>query len=109
MYLKIKNKKIEIVELNSFKERFKGLKFVLEPIDYGVKFPHKKWISTNFLCQKIDVVFTDEEDKIIDMLENVKSEKYLGKWKCRNIYFLPLNTIKDLKLGEKMPLKDEKN
>ena len=31
MYLQVKNKKIKIIELTGFWNRFKGLKFVLEP------------------------------------------------------------------------------
>ena len=53
MYLKIKNKKIKIIKLDSFWKRFKGLKFVLEPIDYGVMFPKKKTITTDFLCKEL--------------------------------------------------------
>ena len=36
MYLKINNKKIKIKELNTFKEKFKSLKFNLHTIDYGI-------------------------------------------------------------------------
>lgn len=104
MYLKIKNKKIEIIELNKFSERFKSLKFVLEKIDYGLYFPNKRWISTNFLCQNIDIALTDKNDIIISLLENVRSEKYIFKYRTKNIYFLPLDTVKYLKLGEKIPI-----
>ena len=104
MYLKIKNKKIEIIELNKFSERFKGLKFVLEKIDYGVYFPNKRWISTNFLCQNIDVVLTDKNNLIISLIENIRSEKYIFKFRTRNIYFLPLETAKYLKIGQKIPI-----
>ena len=75
MYLQIKNKKIKIFELNKFTERFKGLKFTLQTIDYGLYFPNKRWISTNFLCQNIDIALTDKNDTIIFLLENIKSEK----------------------------------
>ena len=37
MYLQIKKKKIKIIELKGFWNRFKGLKFILEPINYGIK------------------------------------------------------------------------
>ncbi len=104
MYLKIKNKKIELYELTSFSERFKGLKFVLEKIDYGLYFPNKRWISTNFLCQNIDIVLTDKNNIIISLLENVRSEKYIFKFKTKNIYFLPLGTAKELKLNTKIPI-----
>ena len=56
MYLQVKRKKIKIIELKGFWNRFKGLKFVLEPIDYGVKFSkkeiyhHKLFMSKNRYC-----------------------------------------------------------
>lgn len=108
MYLKVKKKKIEIKELTRFWDRFKGLKFVLAPIDYGVKFPKKRFVSTDFLCQKIDIILTDKENIILYMYENFKSEKHIfPKRKVYNVYFLPLNTAKFLKIGEKLNIKEK--
>lgn len=108
MYLKIKKKKIEIRNLTGFWERFKGLKFVLEQIDYGVKFPKKRTITTNFLCQLIDVALTDKNDKILYLYEDFRTERRIfPRWKVRNIYFLPVGTAKELVIGEKMPIVDE--
>lgn len=105
MYLKIKKKKIEIIEPVGFWNRFKGLKFVLDPIDYGMRFSKKKFVTTNFLCQKIDIVLTDKEDNILYLYENFKSEKYiLPKRKVYHVYFLPLNTVKELKVNTKLNL-----
>ncbi len=109
MYLQVKRKKIKIIELTKFWDRFKGLKFVLEPLDYGIKFPKKKFVTTNFLCQRIDIVLTDKEDNILYMYQNIKSEKYiLPKRKVYNVYFLPKNTVKDLKLHTKLKIVTEK-
>ncbi len=105
MYLQVKRKKIKLIELTGFWNRFKGLKFVLEPIDYGIKFPKKKFVTTNFLCQKIDIVLTDKEDNILYMYENMKTEKYIfPKKKVYNVYFLPLNTVKDLEPNTKLKI-----
>ena len=38
------------------------------------------------------------------LYENVKSEKRIFKWKSKYIYYLPLNTVKHLKVGEKLIL-----
>ena len=65
MYIKVKTKKIKLVEANTFWERLKGLKFVLGPLDYGVRFPKKRSSNTNFLFEKIDVILTDKEDTIL--------------------------------------------
>lgn len=108
MKLKIKNKRIKIVELNTFWERFKGLKFVLEPIDYGVRFPHKRFSTTNFLCQKIDVILTDKDDTILYLYEKFGSEKYiLPKRKVYYTYFLPVGIAQMLKIGEKLEIVDK--
>ena len=42
MYITVKNRKVKLVEANTFWERLKGLKFVLGPLTYGVRFPNKK-------------------------------------------------------------------
>ncbi len=108
MYLKVKNKKIKIIQPQGFWNRFKGLKFVLEPIDYGLRFTKKKFVTTNFLCQKIDIILTDKDDKILYIYEKMKTEKYIfPKRKVYNVYFLPLNTAKNFKLNEKLNLIEE--
>ena len=96
MYIKVNNKKIEIIDCTSFKQRFKSLKFVLEPIDYGIRLSKKKFISTYFFCQRVDICVTDKDNKIIGLFENVKSEKKKIMFKSYNIYYLPLGTVKHL-------------
>ena len=105
MYIRVKNKKIEIVEKNSFWDRFKGLKFVLEPIDYVVKFPRKNWFNSNFLCQMVDVVFTDKDEKIVYIKENFRTEKtILPKHNASNVYLFPLGTSKNFKIGQQIKI-----
>ncbi len=101
MYIKINRKKLPIIEKRKFWERFVGLKFVLEPIDYGVKYPKRKWFNTNFLCQRVDIVLTDKEDKICYIYENFNTEKTIfPKHKVYNVYLLPLGSSTNLKIGE---------
>jgi hypothetical protein len=102
MYLKVNNKKIEIKEYNKFSERFKSFKFYLEKIDYGIKIPNKRRASTYFFCQRVDICFTDKDDKILYLYKDIKSEKKIFKFKAKNIYYLPLDTCKYLKVGEKL-------
>lgn len=106
MYLKIKDKKIEIKELKTFKDKFKSLKFVFEPIDYGIKISNKHLASTYFFCQRIDICYTDNDNLITYLHENIKSEKNIFHTKKGNIYYLPLNTVKNLKIGEKLNIKN---
>lgn len=105
MYIKINKQKTEIKEYTKFTEKFKSLKFVLDKIDYGIKIPNKKLANTTFFCQRVDICFTDKDDKIIALYENVKTEKRIIKLKAKNIYYLPLNTVKYLNKEEKFPLK----
>ena len=42
MILKCNKKEIEIKEYLSLKQQLKSLKFVLEPITYGIKIPNKR-------------------------------------------------------------------
>ena len=103
MYLQVKRKKIKLIELTKFWDRFKGLKFVFEPLNYAIRFPKKKFVTTNFLCQKIDIVLTDKEDNILYMYENMKTEKYIfPKRKVYNVYFLPINNVKNLTKNTKL-------
>ena len=109
MYIKMKNKKVKLVEANTFWERLKGLKFVLGPLEYGVRFPKKKSSNTNFLFERIDVILTDKDDKILYLIENLGTEKKVRRKKyVYNTYFVPRGTVKDLKVGDTLNLVVEK-
>ena len=102
MYLRINNKKIEIKELLTFKDKLKSLRFNLYKIDYGIRRNNKKIASTYMFCQKVDICFTNKENIIIALYENVKPENRYIKFKSKYIYYLPLDTVKYLKVGEKL-------
>ena len=103
MYIKIKNKKYKVVELTKFWERFKGIKFNLDKIDYIIQFPKKRFVSTDFICQKIDIILADKEENVLHIYENFPSEKYIfPKKNVYNVYFLPVGLSKDIKLNTKL-------
>ena len=105
MYIKIKNKKVILHEANTFWERLKGLKFVLGPLTYGVRFPKKKRSNTNFLFERIDVILTDKDEKIIHLIENLGTEKKVRRKKhVYNTYFVPRGTVEHLKVGDTLNL-----
>ena len=109
MYIKINDKKVKLIEANTFFQRLKGLKFVLGPLNYGVRFPKKKSSNTNFLFEKIDVILTDKDEKILFLFEKVGTERKIRRRKnVYNTYFVPVNTVKDLKVGETLALVVEK-
>lgn len=107
MYIKVNNKKIEIFEYTKKLDKFKSLKFVLEKIDYGIKIPKKHLISTYFFCQRVDICVTNKDNIIIKLYENIKSEKRKFIAKAYNIYYLPLNSCKHLKIGESLIAKEK--
>ena len=102
MYLRINNKKLEVKELLTLKDKIKSLRFNLYKIDYGIRRNNKKLASTYMFCQRVDICFTNKENVIIALYENVKSEKRYFKFRSKYIYYLPLNTVKHLKVGEKL-------
>lgn len=100
-------KKIVIKSCANFSERFKSFKFYLEPIKSGLYFPNKKLASTYFFCQKVDICFTDKDDRIIALYNEVRSEKMIIKFKAKNIYYLPLGSCSLLKVGDILKQKKE--
>lgn len=110
MYIKIKNKKVKLIEANTFWERVKGLKFVLGPLKYGVRFPKKKSSNTNFLFENVDVILTDKEEKILFLISNLGTERKIRRRKnVYNTYFVPVGTVNDLKLGDVLKVVVEKD
>ena len=104
MKLKRKNQKIEIKVCDNFSSRFKSLKFYLEKLDFGLYFPKRKFANTYFFCQRVDLCFTDKEEKIKYLFQNVKSEKIIWKRKSKNLYILPRNSTKDWEVGESLKI-----
>ena len=104
MYLKIKNKKIKILKYTKFKDRFKSLKFHLNEIDFGIKMPNKRIANTYFFCQRVDICFTDKDDNILYLCDNLKSEKFIIKFNAKNVYYFPKGTNKYLNIGDKIKL-----
>ncbi len=105
MYIKLKGKKIIVRELTKFKDRFISYKFKLEPIKEGLCFPKKRWFSTYLYCQRVDVIMTDKDNKILYMYQNLKSEKIIFfKKSVYYTYIFPSNTANDLKVGDKLKI-----
>ena len=106
MYLKLNNKKIEVYELTTFWERFKGLKFNLQKLDYILKYPNKFGFSTIFICQNIDIIETDKNDKVLYIHKNIKPEKYIfPKLKVKNIYLFPKDYSDYIKINDILKIK----
>lgn len=68
--MKINGKNIEIKEANSFFEKFRGLMFK-KNINYGLKL-RSNGIHTFFMKDKIDVILTDKNGKVIKIYHGLK-------------------------------------
>lgn len=107
MKIIINNKSLNVIEYNKIFEKFKGLKFYFEPIENAYRF-NSRYANTYFLCQRIDLVMTDINNTIVYLYPNLKTEKIIfPKFKSRYIYFLPLDSCKYLKVGEKIEIKEK--
>lgn len=109
MYVKLNNKRYEVREYVSFWDRFKTLKFVIEPIDYIIMLKRKS-LSTYLFCQKVDIVMTNDEDEILKIYSNFPSEKIIFPKRLVKItYILPAGLAKNLKINSKFPVKKSKS
>jgi hypothetical protein len=109
MYIKINGKQLKLEERNSFKDKLISLKFNFNKLDYAIKFTNKKYINTVFFVQRVDIVLTDKDDKIIYLEEDVRSEKYyIHKKGTANVYLLPLGSVKYLAIGDIIKIYNKK-
>jgi hypothetical protein len=75
--------------------------FRKKQLDYGLCFPKCNSIHTFFMFQSIDVVMTDESNKILYIYRNFKPWKVILPKK--NVYFtyeLPSNSTIDLSMND---------
>ncbi|MBQ7105818.1 MAG: DUF192 domain-containing protein [Bacilli bacterium] len=98
--------KIKIYEAKTFKQRLFGLMFK-KNIDYCLLFKKCNSIHTFFMKEKIDVVMTDKNNKIIYIKKNMKKNRIILPKK--NVYYtyeFPSNFIKDLKINDQLKIRD---
>ncbi len=93
-----------VKEANTFIKKLKGLMFIKE-FNYILKFK-TNGIHTFFMKTNIDVILTDKEDKILYIYRNLKPNKIiLPKRKVKYTYEMPVNYIKNIKIGDNLNLK----
>ena len=97
--------KIKVIEAKSFKERLFGL-IGKKNIDYCLLFNHCNSIHTFFMKEKIDIVMTDKNNKIIYIKKSLKKNRIiLPKRHVYKTYEFPNNYIKDIKKGDILKIK----
>lgn len=84
MFLKVKNKNLELVICNSFKSRLLGNMFK-ENIDNILCFPKCNSIHTIFMKSPIDIVMLNKEKKVIHIINNLKPYKIT--FPKKNVYY----------------------
>lgn len=110
MYLICNKEKIEIDDCTTFLKRLIGFMFQFKTIKIGKRFPKCNSIHTCFMFQKIDVIMTDKNNKIIKMYPNLKSEKIiLPKKDVYYTYELPLGTCNNYKISDVLKIKETQN
>ena len=107
MYLKYKENEIFIEECNTFFKRLKGFMFKIKPISDGKRFPRCNSIHTFFMFQKIDVIMTDKNNKIIRIYPNLNTNKIiLPKKDVYYTYELPVGVCNAYKVNDIFKLKE---
>lgn len=99
-------KEIELIECKTFYSRFKGFMFE-KNIDKALLFDKCNSIHTFFMFQKIDVIMTDKNNKIIKMYPSLKPWRIILPQK--DIYYtyeLPLETCKNYKINDILNVKE---
>lgn len=93
-----------IKEANTFIKKLKGLMFIKE-FDYILKFK-TNGIHTFFMKTNIDVILTDKENKILYIYKDLSPNKIiLPKRKVKYTYEMPVNYLKNIKIGDYLNLK----
>ena len=109
VFVKLGKKKMKTKVLTTFKDRIKGYRFHLQAINEGLCYPKKKSMNTCFLCQRVDIVFTDKDYKILKIYRNVKTEKFFfPKRKAYYIFEFPAYSCSTLQEGEILQVTEKK-
>ncbi len=89
MKLVLNDKIINLKICHKFKDKLLGFMFK-KNIDYALRFKCKG-IHTFFMKEKIDIIITDKNNKILYIYNNFKKNKILVKRNSYYIYELPNN------------------
>lgn len=90
MKIVLENNKLELKECKTFKDKLLGFMFK-KNITNALRF-RCKGIHTFFMKEKIDIIITDKNNKIIYIYNNTSKNKIIIKNKAYYFYELPHNT-----------------
>lgn len=98
---------IEIKEYHTFFKKLKGLMFK-KNFNYGVRLTNCNSIHTFFMKEKIDVIITDKNNKILYIAKSLKPNQII--WPIKHgfyVFELPEKTINNLKINQYLDLKEK--
>lgn len=101
MKIVISNKKIDIKNCISFKDRLLGFMFK-KNIKSGLLFEKCNSIHTLFMKEEIDVIGLDDNNIVIDYKKSLKPYKFLKIKGAKKIIELPSNSIDEDILNTKI-------
>ena len=104
MYIKIKNKKINVIIARTFGQRLSGL-MSRTNIDYGMLFKKCNSIHTFFMKEDIDIIGLNIDNEIIYKYENLSKNKIIkikNKLKNTSVLELPGDSSSTLSIGDKI-------
>lgn len=99
MYTIINKKKYEVVKMDTFIKRLKGLMFKKDPIEKIYFFPKCSSIHTYFMKQNIDICILDRNYKVLYKKSDLKPRRVLIK-KGYHTLEMPLNTVKNININD---------
>ena len=101
MYLKYKNKKIELFDCKTFYSRLKGFMFT-KNINRALLFNKCNSIHTFFMKENIDVIMCDKENNILYYYNNLpKNKVILPKKGVSKVIETPSNYF-NVKINDKL-------
>ena len=106
MKIYVNNKEIDIEICKSFIKKTKGL-MGKKNIKSGILLVKCNSIHTFFMKDKIDVIMTDKNYKILHIYTSLPKNKII--FPKKNVYYifeLPKNTVKNIKINTKLKIEE---
>lgn len=94
----VNNKEIKLILADSFFKSLKGFMF-LENINYCLRFKTNS-IHTFFMKEKIDIIMTNKNNKVLYIFKNVEKNKIIIRKDAYFTYEFPNNFIKNIYKGD---------
>jgi len=98
MKVKVNNKEIKLIIANTFLKKLKGFMFK-KNINYCLRFKTNS-IHTFFMKEKIDIVMTDKNNKVIYIFKNIEKNKIIIKHDTYFTYEFPSNFLENIYVGD---------